>query len=563
LDKAFDYLVPDHWSEPVEVGTRVRISLQGRRVGGWVVAVDVEPPPGVALRPLAKHSGRGPSADVVDLARWVAHRWHGRWSAVLATASPQRVVTPSGPAVGPEDRRLPAPLDDRAVEAVGAPGVTVVRLAPTADPFPYALAAARLGDALVVVPSLSGAHRLAGTLGRAGGRAALLPRDWAMAAQGGSAVFGARSAALGPVDRLGAVVVVDEHDEALQEERNPTWHARDVAVERARRAGVPCVLVSAAPSLAALAIADRVLVPARAEERAGWPIVDVVDRRREEPGRAGLLSSRLADAARRAERVVCVLNRKGRSRLLACASCGELVRTEDGAHLMVETGGALVSPVTGERRPLVCAVCSGAALRRLRLGVDRVRDELEALLREPVCEITGDAVVGDPGARVVVGTEAVLHRAGRADLVAFLDFDQELLAPRYRAAEQAMALLVRAARLAGPRSGGGRVLVQTRTPSHRVLDAAVRADPGRLAAAEEVVRRALGFPPHGALAELSGPGAAELADRLAGGSGLTVLGPRHGRFLVRAPDPAHLADALAATSRPPARVRVAVDPPRA
>ena len=565
LDKCFDYLVPPGWDRPVVVGTRVRVELNGRRVGGWVVEVDVAPPAGVSLRPLVKHSGQGPAAEVVDLARWVAHRWHGRWSAVLASASPERVVfgTEDGAAASPGLAAATGPDADAADEALAGGGITVVRLPPTADRAAYVAAAARHGDALVLHPSVTQARGLAAALRRAGGRSAVLPADWPAAAAGGCTVFGARSAVLGPVPGLAAAVVFDEHDESLQEERNPTWHARDVAVERARRAGVPCLLVSPCPSLAALALADRVLVPARSAERAAWPIVDVVDRRLEDPGRAGLFSPRFTEAARRARSVVCVLNRTGRARLLACASCGELVRTEDARHVMIERDGHLVAPVTGETRPLVCAVCTGTSLKRLRLGVDRARDELEALLREPVAEVTAQRSVGPSDARVVIGTEAVLHRSAGADLVAFLDFDQELLAPRYRAAEQALGLLARAAELVGPRAEGGRVLVQTRSPDHRVLQAAIRADPGRFAAVESDLRRTLGLPPTSALAEVSGPSAPALVAQLEGRSDVDLLGPVDGRWLVRAVDPDALAAALASTVRPPGRVRVAVDPPRA
>ena len=78
---------------------------------------------------------------------------------------------------------------------------------------------------------------------------------------------------------LAAVVVLDEHDEALQEERAPTWHARDVVVERARRAGVPCVLVSPVPDAwRRWRWGRRSSVPSRNDERAGWPILEVVDR---------------------------------------------------------------------------------------------------------------------------------------------------------------------------------------------------------------------------------------------------------------------------------------------
>ncbi|HEV7886036.1 MAG TPA: hypothetical protein VGO92_00640, partial [Acidimicrobiales bacterium] len=73
IDKRFDYLAP----ADTPVGALVRITLNGRRVGAWVVAVDVEPPPGVVLRPVNKVSSLGPSADVVDVAEWAAWRWAG------------------------------------------------------------------------------------------------------------------------------------------------------------------------------------------------------------------------------------------------------------------------------------------------------------------------------------------------------------------------------------------------------------------------------------------------------------------------------------------------------
>ena len=91
-----------------------------------------------------------------------------------------------------------------------------------------------------------------------------------------------------------------------------------------------------------------------------------------------------------------------------------------------------------------------------------------------------------------------------ADIVAFLDLDAELLAPRYRAAEQAMALLVRAARLVGPRAAGGRLLVQTFLPHHEVLAAVLHADPSRLATVELARRELLGLPPFRALAAIEG-----------------------------------------------------------
>jgi primosomal protein N' (replication factor Y) len=145
--------------------------------------------------------------------------------------------------------------------------------------------------------------------------------------------------------------------------------------------------------------------------------------------------------------------------------------------------------------------------------------------------------------------------------VAFLDFDQELLAPRFRAAEQALALLARGARAVGERRGGGRVLIQTRHPSHPVVQAATFGDPGRLVEPERERRRQLRFPPFGALASVEGPGAAEWVSSAPDVLGIEVL-EGDARWLVRAPDAAQLADYLAMVDRPAAKVRIAVDPPR-
>src|SRR5690606_23993453 len=147
----------------------------------------------------------------------------------------------------------------------------------------------------------------------------------------------------------------------------------------------------------------------------------------------------------------------------------------------------------GAERPTVCSACGATRFKLLRPGVSRAREDVEALVGEPVAEVTADS--GPlPAGRVYVGTEALLHRMDRADLVAFLDLDGDLLAPRYRAAEQVLAHLALAARLLGGR-GAGRLLVQTRVPDHDVVRAVLLADPGRFAAAEAARRAALKLPP--------------------------------------------------------------------
>src|SRR5205085_6847968 len=138
--------------------------------------------------------------------------------------------------------------------------------------------------------------------------------------------------------------------------------------------------------------------------------------------------------------------------------------------------------------------------------------------------VTGDTKDPVPDAPVRVGTEAVLHRVRPpVDTVAYLDFDQELLAPRFRAAEQGLALVVRGARLLGGRSGGGRLLIQTRLPRHEVVQAALHADPDHVAEVERERRQALQFPPFAALALVSGDAAPQFVDALP--AAVQALGP--------------------------------------
>ncbi len=561
INREFDYLIPDSWlvdarADRVVVGSMVRVVLHGRRVAGWVTAVDVEAPHGVKLSELIKLSSLGPDSELMDLSNWAAWRWSGRRVAFLRAASPPRMIAGAPSVSGP---RLTPPETTGVFDEAFRCGTAVVRVPPAHDVTPVAMAACRLGDSLIVVPDQAGARALAVALRRTGVVVALGPDDWALAAAGAT-VVGTRSAAWMPMANLAAAVVVDEHDEALKNERMPTWHAREVVMERARRRGAPVVLTSPIPTLEALR-AGKLFRPPRSAERDGWPVVEVLDRRDEDPTRGGLFAEGLIGRIRGVERVVCVLNRKGRSRLLACATCGELVRTVDERFPMVLVDKMLESYDGSEIRPVVCSACGSTTLRNLRMGVTRAREELAAMVHDDVDEVTAGSE-GRPSSRVVIGTEAALHRVDSADLVVFLDFDQELLIPRQRASEQALALVARAARLVGPRTTGGRIVIQTRMPDHAVVRAAVRADPSIVATAERDRRREIGIPPYGAEALVSGAGGAEFIQGFGHLPGVDVRGPLDGRWLLRSASHEPLLDALQAAVRPVARLRIEVDPLR-
>jgi primosomal protein N' (replication factor Y) (superfamily II helicase) len=419
---------------------------------------------------------------------------------------------------------------------------------------------------LVLTPSRARADQLASRLRGAGVPVALMPDMWEQASTGGCVVVGTRAAAWAPIDQVRAAVVLDAHDEAYREERSPTWSAVDVAVERCRRDRAPVVLVTPCPPVA-MAEGRNVVTTARAVERRGWPIVEVVDRAGDDP-RTGLFSERLVQRLRLVlerpdGRVVCILNRTGRIRLLACSQCGALARCArcGGAVAQLAAAGGLQCRRCEETRPAVCAVCDSIRLKSLRIGVTRATEELSALTGVDAVEITASSAPGEgAGARLVVGTEAALHRVSRAGLVAFLDIDQHLLAPRFAAGEETLGLLARASRLVGTRDTGGRVLVQTRIPDHEVLRAAGHADPTLLAEPERALRNTLGLPPFGVLAVLRGPGGALYAEGLRAVDGVTISSMDTDRWLVRAPNHRVLCDALAVVPRPPGRLRVEVDP---
>lgn len=580
IDKTFDYLVPT--GVEVHIGDLVRVDLHGRRVGGWVVALDPEPLAGVNLKPVAKISGRGPRPDVIDLAEWAAWRWAGRPANLLRTASPPAVVRSL-----PARSQPPLPVDpDPLIRDALVSDRGVLRLPPMADRYRLIRAAVGAptpvadGRTLVLCPTATEARELGARLRRDGVAVAVtLPEargaagagSWAHAASG-AVVVGTRSAAWAPVAPLGRVVVLDEHDDSYQQEQSPTWHAREVVTERARRAGAPCLLVSPCPSLEALEWGELMTVD-RSSERRGWPRTRIVDQRDLDPALGPLFSPALVDTVRGEGRVLCVLNRTGRVRLLACRSCASIARCAacDAAVRLVDDSPSddgviehLRCGRCGTDRASVCLGCGGSGFKNLRLGVSRAREELEVLAGEPVAEVTATTDSADPDvatARIVIGTEAVLHRVTRADSVAFLDFDQELLALRYRAAEQALALLARAARVV--RTGSGGLLIQTRSPEHPVLTSLLRADPGRLAAAEVELRRALRLPPAVAMALVSGQAAeayVESLRRAEVGSSVEIQGPVDGTWRIRAPDHRSLCDALAGTERPPGRLRIEVDP---
>ena len=419
IDRAFDYLVPEQLGDQVRVGTMVRVALSrsaGRRVGRSRSASTPEP----GMRAVGGRQGGRARVPTPGSSTCVAGRHgggRGGCATMLRLASPDRVVASLPPVrVRPAGRVPDGAAGARSLAA--GPGVRVVEVAPTTDPLDVALAAAAGGQVIVVVPQREGAERIARVCAVRGaawpggpgtGRLRRGERRWSAGVPRSS--LPRRSSA--------AIVVVDEHDEMLQSESSPTWHAREVAIERARRAGVPCLLVSPCPSLEALGAqrsdggaglwvrpgpgapatptvelpepAERVSSGAR---RGGWAPLTVIDRRGEDSGRSGLYSSRLVERS--------VTRRAAVAGWCACSTapvgpaCWPVARAAPiaecevcGAAVHQDDRDRLVCSSCGTTRPGVCLECGSTALSALKLGVTRAREELEALAREPVAAVDG------------------------------------------------------------------------------------------------------------------------------------------------------------------------------
>ena len=552
VDRPFDYVVTDATSQ-VGVGDRVRVDFNHRSVRGWVID---EARPTEELKPLVKWLGYGPPPSLLALLAWASVRWYSPLSRLLISTSPKRLITQLP--VAPEATALaPAVLLDAPDLAPG-----VIEVAPTTDPLALILSAyeatrARDGSLLVLVPTETWATRLRGRLEQRGCAVASGEGEWDRMRAGWPVVVGARGSALAPVPRVSGVVVVDADDEAYRSQASPTWDVTSLLRERCARDDAPLWCTSTMPS--ASLVNDAPVQ--RWGDATGWPRIEVVDRRGSDP-HDGVLSPAALDLAHRAlggddaVAVCVVLQRLGNGRLFACRKCGELARCAACHQAEIEHEGQLACADAHEPRANFCRHCGATNLKRVRVGVTTLARDVAHQLGQAVTEVTASSDTAQPLARLVVGTEAIWQRVRHCGVVIFADFDQYLLAPRASARHSAVTAVGKAGRLVGPRRGGsGAVVVQTRRGEDPVLASLVRGDVHDLVLEDVETARLLSLPPYGALAEISGEGAAAFVAAL---PGTVRVSPGPSGFQVRAADVTTLTSALAAIPRPSGRFRVAV-----
>ena len=366
-----------------------------------------------------------------------------------------------------------------------------------------------------------------------------------------------------PVRDLGLVIVDEEHDSSYKQEETPRYHGRDVAVMRAKGAGVTVVLGSATPSLESWANAERgryglIEMNGRVMGRP-LPAVELVDMREEfrAVGKEEIFSRQLVDEARatlaRGEQVILLLNRRGYSYTVICRACGEKIecencsiamtyhkgREQEAMDDMARPGARLECHYCGFRRgvPATCPKCASEHLYFLGAGSQQGEEKLRELFPEArIGRMDRDTVRGRHDMErllhrlhageinLLVGTQMIAkgHDIHGVTLVGVVGADHALAMPDFRAAERVFQLLTQVSGRAGRGELPGKVIVQTYHTDHYAVRFAARHDYRGFVAKEMAFRRSLHYPPFAVLANVIVQG-----DRMEEAAGWAAAVGRH------------------------------------
>ncbi len=354
-------------------------------------------------------------------------------------------------------------------------------------------------------------------------------------------VVGTRSAVFAPVSKLGLIIVDEEHDASYKQEENPRYHARDVAVMRAKLNSAAVVLGSATPSLESWrnATAGKYSLIELAQRVADrpLPVVELVDMRKEfqETGQEQLFSRQLIEETQatlgRGEQAIILLNRRGYSFVVMCRACGEKLQCENCAISLTyhrpiaddqdpsPTGQRLQCHYCGYKRtvPKVCPNCESEHLHFLGAGSQQGEQRLQEIFPHArIGRMDRDTVRGrhdmerllhrlhSGEINLLVGTQMIAkgHDIHGVTLVGVVGADFALGLPNFRAAERVFQLLTQVSGRAGRGELPGRVLVQTYNSDHYAIHFAAAHNFHGFAEKELHFRRWMHYPPFATLANL-------------------------------------------------------------
>lgn len=567
LDGAFTYAVPAALTAPLQPGVRVTAPWGARSLTGVIAARRAQPPahiPADRIRPLTAVLDDAPVVDatVMELVRWTAAYYQAPLGEVMRCALPpgklptRRARAAPAPLWSPRPRDFALNSSQRAaleaihggenrspvlLHGVTGSGKTAVYLAA------IEVTLARGESALLLVPEIgltpalfadfeAAFPRLVAVVhsGLAAGERA---RQWQrLRSREARVAVGTRSAIFAPLPCLGLILVDEEHDASFKQQEAPRYHARDLAVLRAKLCSARCVLGSATPSLESFAHARSgkyrlVTMPERAAQRP-LPVVRLIDMGaefrnstapRRHPMPEDLLSTDLRtaldDRLRRGQQSLLLINRRGFAPIVLCRACGASVMCRDcaltltfhkrAARLLCHLCGYSIEP------PRVCPACASEHIYFLGSGSEKVEETLSGLFPSArIARLDRDtarsrrhfeetlARFRDGGLDILVGTQMIAkgHDLPGVTLVGVLHSDLGLSFPDFRSAERTFQLLTQVAGRAGRGSEPGEVLLQVIHPGHYAVEAAARSDFAAFYDKEANFRRWLHYPPFAALA---------------------------------------------------------------
>ncbi len=584
-------------SRALPPGTLVRVPLGKRMVVGAVW--DEAPNEAVKTKPVAEVLEFPPlPAQLMQFIDWVANYTLAERGDVLALALKESLlvappVRAKKFAFGGADPALPPP----AFSAPQAAAVAALQADVQANAFSVTLldgvtgsgktevyleAVAEVlrqgGQALVLLPEIALSVQF---LQRFERRFGAPPAIWhseltpalrretlrAVAEGRANVVVGARSALFLPFPNLSLIVVDEEHESAFKQEDGVMYHARDMAVLRARLAGAPCVLVSATPSLesvenVAAGRYKKLDLPTR-HGGAAMPTVRAVDLRAHPPERGMFLSPVLVAALRetmaRGEQGMLFLNRRGYAPLTLCRQCGHRLACPHCTAWLVEhrSQSRLICHHCGHGvgLPDKCPACEAeASFVPIGPGVERIAEEVAQIFPEartlvmasdmiqgPKQAAAAAQAIADREVELIIGTQMVAKgwHFPHLTLVGVVDADLGLGGGDLRAGERTVQMLHQVAGRAGRAEAPGTVLLQSFAPEHPVIAALLSGDLPEFLAQEAVQRRPGHWPPYGRLAaliisatdeKLADATARTLARSAPAEPGTAVLGPAPAPF---------------------------------
>jgi primosomal protein N' (replication factor Y) len=344
-------------------------------------------------------------------------------------------------------------------------------------------------------------------------------------------VVGTRSAIFAPVSDLALVIVDEEHDSSYKQEEMPRYHARDVAVMRAKMAGATVVLGSATPSLesyfnakknkyALLELRDRV-------EQRPLPEVEIIDMRQEfqETGHEQVISRKLAEEIRerleRKEQVMVLLNRRGYSPVVMCRACGQKLECKNCAIALThhKRSKRMECHYCGYMAPVpkVCAQCGSEYVYFIGTGSEKLEELLHGMFPQArIARLDRDTVrshqdfertlsaLNHGELDLLVGTQMIAkgHDIHGVTLVGVVGADMALGFPDFRAAERTFQLLTQVAGRAGRGETPGKVVLQTYFPDHYAVQYAAAHNFLGFYDKELRFRSWMHYPPYSALANV-------------------------------------------------------------